>query len=228
MGEVQVLKNFSPSLDLTSLAALIPELTGTEKKLAELEAYIKPQIFWREMTVDYINKRELSLDQGRFLIDSAYVAIGLRNCQKATLFAITLDKDLPQYSQFCLEEGRLWESTIADILGSNAIEMMAEKFHNYLVGMNLPKGLFSTLRFSPGYGDWELSQQKEIISYLETGDVIKVNENYLLEPVKSITALIGWSNFPQANNYPQGEKRKGFCQGSGSCVHCTTWACRKN
>jgi len=228
MGEVQVLNNFAADLNIAELTDKVPELKGTGKKLLELTAYIKPKVFWRDLVIDEINNSRISFDAGALEIASAYVSLGLKKCHKATLFAITLGEGLPRYAETCQAAGRFWEGTVADIFGSHAVEMLADRFHAYLKGRNLPKGLFLTLRFSPGYGDWELKEQKKLINYLNANEAIEVTENYLLQPVKSITAILGWADFPQANTYPQGERSKGFCGGSGNqCAFCTTWACRK-
>lgn len=226
MGEVQVLDLFNPEIDIFQLAAKVPELKGTENKLYQLKKFLKPKIFWRDLNIEKVKKDELSFDGGAFSLASSYVAQGLKDCHKATLFAVTLGWDLPQYCQRALAQGRLWEATVADIFGSHGVEIVIENFHNYLQGVYLPKGLFSTLRFSPGYGDWSLKVQKNIIPYLHAEKSIKVTDNFLLEPVKTITALVGWSNLPQPQMYPQGDRKKGLCQG-GNCAGCTTWACKK-
>lgn len=59
--------------------------------------------------------------------------------------------------------------------------------------------LFLTDRFSPGYGDLPLSLQREICSSLDTPRRLglHVTEHFLLNPVKSVTALIGISHQPQ-------------------------------
>ncbi|MFZ7102205.1 MAG: hypothetical protein ACOWWO_06005 [Peptococcaceae bacterium] len=226
MGEVQVLNFFNADIDSVKLADTVPELKGTAAKLAELKKYLKPQIFWRELLLEEILNGVLIFDGGSFEIDSAYVAQGLKYCKKATLYTVTLGPTLPQYSRCCLAEGRLWEAAVADIFGSQGVEIITERFQGYLKGRYLPQGLFATLRFSPGYGDWSLSAQKQIIRYLGAEDIIKVSANFLLEPVKSITALAGWSKYPQSGEYPQGDRGKGFCRG-GSCAYCITWACKK-
>lgn len=229
MGEAGVLHNFAHNFDVVELAAKIPELKGCEKKLLELTAYIRAQVFWRDLVIDDIIDSQLSFDNSLLVCESAYLSLGLEKCKKATLFALTLGPELPQYAKFCQDEGHFWEGTIADIFGSHAVEILADRFHAYLKGANLSKGLFPTVRFSPGYGDWDLKEQKPIITYLEAGQAIRVTENHLLEPVKSITALVGWANFPQAANYPKGDRGRGFCGGSGgNCEYCITWACKKS
>lgn len=60
-------------------------------------------------------------------------------------------------------------------------------------------GRFLTDRFSPGYGDLPLSLQCEICTTLDTPRRLglHVTEQFLLNPVKSVTAVIGVSDHPQ-------------------------------
>ena len=64
----------------------------------------------------------------------------------------------------------------------------------------LEKGLYLRPRFSPGYGDFPLSAQKEILDGLEAGKRIGITltEGYLMMPSKSVTAVIGVSRTPAA------------------------------
>jgi len=227
MKDVNILTNFNLSFNINTFIETYPELQGTEYKLGSLKTYINPLIYWGDIKVDYIKGSHISFNNERFSINSAYVAQGLVDCKKATLMAITIGKDLPEYSRRCVSRKELWEGTIADLFGSYAVEALAEKFHQYLAVGYRQKGLFSSARFSPGYGDWDLSDQDKIISFLKTEPEISVNSNHLLQPVKSITAMIGWSVVLTTGKYPEGDKKKGLCSGAGSCAHCRTWACMK-
>ena len=59
----------------------------------------------------------------------------------------------------------------------------------------LENGLYLRPRFSPGYGDFPLSAQKQILDGLEAGKRIGITltEGYLMMPSKSVTAVIGVS-----------------------------------
>lgn len=59
--------------------------------------------------------------------------------------------------------------------------------------------LFLTDRFSPGYGDLPLSLQREICTALDTPRRLglHVTKQFLLNPAKSVTAVIGISDQPQ-------------------------------
>ena len=49
------------------------------------------------------------------------------------------------------------------------------------------------VRFSPGYGDLPLSTQKDFIRILNTERLagVTINENYLMNPRKTVTAVCG-------------------------------------
>jgi cobalamin-dependent methionine synthase I len=53
----------------------------------------------------------------------------------------------------------------------------------------------TTLRFSPGYCDWKIHEQKKVFSVLEN-DLIDVdlNESYLMAPRKSVSGVFGIGN----------------------------------
>ncbi|SMB86745.1 Vitamin B12 dependent methionine synthase activation region [Desulfonispora thiosulfatigenes DSM 11270] len=229
MGKDKFLANFPLNINIPSLVKENPSLKGAQEKIRKLEKLIQPHIFWQELKINSINedKVNLALNQEKWTIESVYLSLGLKNCTHVTLLALTIGEGLPNYSQECLKKGLFYEASIADILGSHAVEMLADKFGNYLAQNYLSKGLYPSLRFSPGYGDFELDNQAKISASLNTKDSIKVTDNYLLEPVKSITALIGWSSIPKEKTYPTGEAKKGFCQGGQNCAFCKTWACRK-
>ena len=78
---------------------------------------------------------------------------------------------------------------------------------------------FLTDRFSPGYGDLPLSLQPEICSALDAARRLglHVTEHFLLNPSKSVTAVIGLSDRPQMARI----------RGCGHCAMYETCALRK-
>ena len=49
------------------------------------------------------------------------------------------------------------------------------------------------MRFSPGYGDFDLKYQKDILEYLDANKKIGISltDSLMMIPTKSITAIIG-------------------------------------
>jgi hypothetical protein len=229
MRDVKKLYSFSIDDELEKLPDTIPELAGIEKHMEGLKSLIHPKIHWVNMKVKHIGGTYIIMEDiggNSFTIESSYVANGLASCENTSLIAITIGEEITVNSNTNYGKGQFWEGIIADRFGSYAVEVLAERFHKYLKSIFLSKALHSTLRFSPGYGDWQLQDQRRILDILETDPYITVNSSSILEPTKSITALIGWSRTHQASNYPIGIKAKGLCDGKTNCQDCNTWACR--
>lgn len=230
MWKVKKLREFDIQQDIVELAFKIPELKGAEDIIKTFQRHINSVVYWLDGEIKSNNGKDTVIIGSKneiFNIKSNYVAMGLSNCKKATLITVTIGGEISKYSDVCYQEGKYWESIVVDVLGSHAVEILIKKFHKYLIQKNSPYGFHSTLRFSPGYGDWSLSQQKEILTLLKTEDTITVNPHGMLKPIKSITTMVGWSATPREEEYPQGEKNKVFCQGKVSCNYCNTWACKK-
>lgn len=92
----------------------------------------------------------------------------------------------------------LWEArelplaAMLDSVGSGAVESLAEYVNDALCQEGLARGLRVTNRISPGYADWDVTQQRELFG-LCAGDAIGVslNEECFMTPVKSISLLAG-------------------------------------
>ncbi len=219
--------NKNLNLDIVDIIMAHPELKGAENIAEKLANYIRPKVYWIDTPLKARNEGSIILGDNLLTVNSFYVSKGLRGYVEGTLVAATLGHALPRYSEACMKQGTLWEGTVSDMLGSFAVEAVVDRFYNLMARTKGNKGLYPSLRFSPGYGDWSLRDQPGILELLDTKPDITVGPGYLLEPVKSITALIGWSTDKKQATYPVGNRGKGHCSGAGSCSNCSTWACMK-
>jgi len=90
------------------------------------------------------------------------------------------------------ERNRLSEAYIVESLGSVAVENMIEQFHaQYGSYLKLSrKGI--TLPFSPGYCDWNVEEQKKLVSSVAADQIgITLNTGGLMTPRKSISGVFG-------------------------------------
>ena len=54
-------------------------------------------------------------------------------------------------------------------------------------------GMKTVNRFSPGYGDWELNEQKGLLHQLGASQIgISLSSAFLMHPEKSVSGVIGW------------------------------------
>lgn len=227
MGQIHQLQRFHLPFDAQNFMASHADCPDEPALLQELWQLVTPAVFWREEPISSNDGERLTLGQGALSVASCYVCKGLQQCQRATVMALTIGAALPEEARSAAERGQLYRSAIADYLGSHAVEQLAESFCQYLQQQALSRGLYATLRYSPGYGDWALDAQPDVFAFLEQCQgQIRLSENFLMEPVKSITAVVGWSTQWQKPEYPRGE-HNGFCNGGHNCAACVTWACRK-
>ncbi len=116
----------------------------------------------------------------------------LDGCSGLVLFAATLtleaDKIVREYSAKDMGNALVINAVLTAYL-----ENAADEFEVQIKAREAAKGNTAKPRISCGYGDFDLSAQKDIISLLKADKYlgISVNESNMLVPVKSITALIG-------------------------------------
>ncbi len=119
----------------------------------------------------------------------------LSGCAKAALICATLGSDIDRLIRVS-QISDMSRAVVLDSFASVAIEQVCRQLDD-LLAENYPEYFF-TFRFSPGYGDYPIELQKTYLSILDAPRKIglSTNENYLLTPSKSVTAIAGMSKEP--------------------------------
>lgn len=99
------------------------------------------------------------------------------------------------------------EAVIYDACASSAIENVCDNYVKWLEETYNAEGYYLTERFSPGYGDMPLENQRDLCEVTQSVRRIGLclSRSMMLEPTKSVTALIGVSERPC-------EKRRNGCE----------------
>ena len=137
-----------------------------------------------------------------FLCGTAVVLKGgtalkmLAQCHRAALLACTLGAQF-DLALTAVQARDMARAVILDACGSALVEQGCDEAEKEL-SARFP-GRYLTDRFSPGYGDLPLELQRDICAVLDTPRRLglHVTESLLLNPVKSVTAVIGLSDRPQ-------------------------------
>jgi len=136
----------------------------------------------------------------------------LINSKKCVVMAATLgsfvDSKIAYYSRFNITKG-----LIMDACATTAIEYLCDELQNKIMENALKDNLFITTRYSPGYGDFSIDNQTEILNILDAYKKIglSVTENNIMLPRKSVTALIGLSEIASPKSHESCE----ICKNSG-------------
>ncbi len=137
-------------------------------------------------------------EQGLYLKGSTLLLMGkdigahLEKAEKCAIMAVSLgleiDKRITIYSRTDLTR-----SVVFDACAVAAVEALCDEVQQEIEEKAKSMGLHINQRFSPGYGDFPIDIQKDIIKALGTYAKfgLGVNESSIMIPRKSVTAVIG-------------------------------------
>ena len=134
-------------------------------------------------------------------------------CSRVILMAATLGAETDALIRR-LQIRAMADSVLVDALANAAIENVCDNLCADLAAALAP--LHLSPRFSPGYGDFPLEQQREVCAVLDVSRRIGVTltPGNLMIPQKTVTALIGVSDEPLKNG-PSG------CESCRLAPHCS-------
>jgi hypothetical protein len=144
-------------------------------------------------------------------IKSRDLACHLNGCAHVVLFAATLgtgaDNLLRRYSALDMEKAVIAQAVCAAMIERYCDTVVCEAAQSPRLD-----GLYPVMRFSPGYGDFDISWQKDMLKLLncEKRIALTLTDGYMLIPSKSVTAVAGFS------------KEKADDE---KCAHCTNTQC---
>ena len=129
------------------------------------------------------------------IIQGESIKAHLKNCNKAVLLCATLGSETDRLIRTA-QVTDMAKAVVLDAMASSAVEKVCDEVES-LIREEHPDE-FLTWRFSPGYGDYPISLQGEFLRILDAPRRIGLctNENSILTPTKSVTAVIGVSKTP--------------------------------
>ena len=137
----------------------------------------------------------------------------LEQCRQAALLLCTLGAGFETLLR--AEQARdMAQAVLLDACGSAWVEAGCDEAEREL-SARFP-GRYLTDRFSPGYGDLPLPLQRSVCAVLDGWRRlgVQVTGRFLMNPTKSVTAVIGLSDRPQAARI----RGCGFCSMAESCA----------
>lgn len=116
----------------------------------------------------------------------------LMGCHQVVAMAVTIGPLLEDQVEDLFSQGHYQSALLLDAAGSAAVEATADQTDMMIAAKMNKSGFHTIRRFSPGYGDWDLSVQQELLPLTGGHEIgIAVTSSSMLTPRKSITALIG-------------------------------------
>lgn len=154
------------------------------------------------------NSRKVGIDKGCFLIDNRKFDSGkiinsnLKDSETIGFLIATIGNAMGDWSQSLMNENEILKGYLVDKIASELVEMIGDKTETKLKEILQPFDLKTTNRYSPGYCGWNVSDQQKLFSLLpENFCGVSLNENSMMLPVKSISAVIGIGKNVEKKNY---------------------------
>lgn len=116
----------------------------------------------------------------------------IKKSDSVVIFACTAGDEIGNRSRNAMKERDLLEGYIYDLIGSEAVEAVADLMQDDLEADLAVSGRKITNRFSPGYCGWNVSEQHKLFGLIANNHCgIRLTESALMEPIKSVSGIIG-------------------------------------
>ena len=157
----------------------------------KFNSLIKPHIYYR--VVDFrVKERGIIHIEGAIEFESNNLSEVMKSAEKLVFFIGTLGSGIEEEIGALMGNNDLPEAYILDAMGSVAAEDLVDKFQKTIENECERTGKTVTLRFSPGYCDWPLTEQKKLFSLFKSEDIpVQLLDSCLMQPVKSISGVFG-------------------------------------
>lgn len=155
--------------------------------------------------------KTIALENSGLLVGNS-ISKHLENCQNAVILCATLGAEIDKLIRTA-QVTDMAQAVVIDSMSSVAVEQICNSVEELIIAEN--PALFTTWRFSPGYGDYPIELQSAFLKLLDAPRKIGLctNHNSILTPTKSVTAIIGLSETPIE------QKRRG-CQSCNLAKTC--------
>lgn len=130
------------------------------------------------------------------------VAGYLKEATEAALFLCTAGALFSDEARELNAAGDFLEAYVIDAIGSLTVEKAMDRIHNALAEQQAAAGLKITNRYSPGYCNWPLSDQRMLFQFVgENPTTITLSPSCLMHPIKSVSGIIGIGDEVQRRPY---------------------------
>lgn len=198
--------------------AVMALIDGCEKELTEKT---EPRFVYRIFDITRGEDGAIVPEGADISFEGNDIKNHLEGCSKLIMLCITLTHETDMIIKRALITDKA-KALIYDAIANAAAEQICDRVSEIILN-ELPE-YNQTSRFSPGYGDFPLKTQEQFLKVLDAQRRVGVtlNDGYLMNPMKSITAVIGMS----VNELPQKRtgcvccKNKDYCEYRKAGMYC--------
>ncbi|MCT4593664.1 MAG: methionine synthase [Anaeromicrobium sp.] len=159
--------------------------------IVEIKSISKPKYVYDIFNINKDNG--YILENTNFTLEGENIKEHLKDSTKCVVMVATLGS-MVDYKIRYYEKINLTKALILDACATTYIEYICDRIEEEIKEIARNEGKNITFRYSPGYGDFSIEVQNNILNILDGNKRVGVTatESSILIPRKSVTALIGF------------------------------------
>lgn len=181
-----ILRDFAIVIDPAEVKRLLGhrEESGTEMR-ARLEEALAEAV---ERAEKLVSPAGIYVDATGEALRGSTVFAGL---ERIAYCVCTIGPDLEEEVSRLSKEDDLLRAVVLDAAGSAGAEAVAEHMDRAIQDMASAEGLRTSCRASPGYGDWDIGEQRAFFELVPADRIgVRLSESAMMIPRKSISFAI--------------------------------------
>ncbi|QSH41845.1 vitamin B12 dependent-methionine synthase activation domain-containing protein [Lentisphaerota bacterium ZTH] len=169
---------------------------GQQRKIANAmiaaSACCKLKGVWLKLAITEFGENSFTLENGTVFQSEKLLRL-VRDCSGLAIFGATAGHEIVERTAEFAASGDGVSALVYDAVGSETADAAMGWLQNYLNQIFKRSNEHLTrLRFSAGYGDFGLENQKEIYRLLDLGRLgVELTPHFLMVPEKTVTAVAG-------------------------------------
>jgi hypothetical protein len=186
-GSVERIENLRVEFDEKRILGLI----GYKKRNTEIKEPIKGLITEEKKKLDYL----LHPASIYTIIDYEETSKHpvFKDAEKVAICLCTIGPKLEEEIKKLMKINEMTRALILDALGSEAAEEVAIQSDRKLAEKAREMNLWPSKRYSPGYGKWDVKEQRYIFKLLPAADIgVRLTDSFMMIPRKSISFRINF------------------------------------
>lgn len=163
-----------------------------DKWIFEAEALCSVSVIYKIISISCIDCEKVILSENQTLVSSSLANL-LRNANEVVLMAATSGNRITNEIKQLQKLGEMSKALVYDAAASEITDAGLDWLMGYLKQHLIREGKVLTyMRYSPGYGDLNLSNQEMLYRELNLKELdIQITSGYMLVPEKTVMAITG-------------------------------------
>jgi Vitamin B12 dependent methionine synthase, activation domain len=183
--------------DRELVASLVEETLAESSDIINIKAQFK---IFDDIHVDSTAKL---LEINKIIFSVEKIVFGqVKKSESIAVFLCTAGEEIGLRCRKAMQERDFLRGYIYDVIGSEIVEAAADLMQADLERKIYDSGKKITNRYSPGYCGWNVAEQHKLFSLIPDNYCgIKLTPSALMDPVKSVSGIIGIGKNVRYNPY---------------------------